>query len=49
MVQHLIVIKPFLRYVRGDIIIDPDEVGEVLATEHSRFVTRIIAPNRSKG
>jgi hypothetical protein len=49
MIHHLVVTKPFLNFVRGDIIVDASKIGEILANEHKKFVTRIIAPNTSKG
>ena len=49
MTQHLVVTKPFLNFVRGDIITDTVKVGQVLATELKRSVTIVTAPNPSKG
>jgi hypothetical protein len=49
MAHHLVVTKKFLDFVRGDVIADAKRVAEILATEYSKFVTKITAPNRSKG
>jgi hypothetical protein len=49
MTHHLVVTKPFFGYMRGDIIADMTTAGGILASEHCRFVTKIIAPNRSEG
>jgi hypothetical protein len=49
MPHHLIVTKKFLTFVRGDIIADAKKVSEILATEYCKFVTKITAPNTSKG
>jgi hypothetical protein len=47
--HHLVVTKPFLGHVRGDIIADATAVAEILATEHRKFVTKFAAPNMPKG
>jgi hypothetical protein len=49
MVHHLVVLKQFLGFVRGDIIADAAKIRELLESEYKRFVTRVIAPNTSKG
>ena len=49
MAHHLVVTKPFLSFVRGDIIADAAKISEILSTEYKKFVTRIAMPNTSKG
>jgi hypothetical protein len=49
MAHHLVVTKKFLDFVRGDVIADAKRITEILATEYGKFVTKITAPNRSKG
>jgi hypothetical protein len=49
MAHNLVVTKKFLTFVRGDIIADANRIGEILSTEYSKFVTKITAPNTSKG
>jgi len=49
MEHHLVVIKPFLKFIRGDIISDATQIGEVMAGEYKRFVTKILVSNTSKG
>ena len=49
MTHHLVVMKPFLNFVRGDIIADATKVGEILSTEYNKFVTKITPPTTSKG
>ena len=49
MIKQLVVTKPFYTFVRGDVIADATKIGEIMATEHSRSVTKVIAPNTSKG
>ena len=41
MTHHLVVLKPFLQYLRGDIITDANAVAGILATEHKKFVNKI--------
>lgn len=47
--HHLVVIKPFLGYVRGDIIDEVNKVTEILTTEYKKFVTTIARSNAVKG
>jgi hypothetical protein len=49
MIHQLVVTKAFLKFVRGDIIADAKKIGEIMATEHKKFVTKIAMPNTSKG
>jgi hypothetical protein len=49
MANHLVVLKPFLNYVRGDMIADASKVREILSTEYKKFVTKIAVSKASKG
>jgi hypothetical protein len=49
MTYHLVVTKPFLNFVRGDIIADAIKIGEVLASEHQKFVMKVASSNSLKG
>ena len=49
MISHLVVTKPFLTFVRGDIIADATKIGEILATEYKKFVNKVAMPHASKG
>ena len=49
MTHHLVVMKPFLHYIRGDIIADATKVGEILSAEYKKFVTKIAPTTASKG
>jgi hypothetical protein len=49
MIRQLVVTKPFHTFVRGDVIADATKISEIMATEHSKSVTKVIAPNISKG
>lgn len=47
MANHLVVLKNFLNYIRGDIITDAETVHGILQSEHRKFVNKIqqfIAP-----
>ncbi len=49
MLHYLVVIKPFLHYVRGDVITDKSRVSDILAGEYKRFATKVAAPNTFEG
>jgi len=49
MIQHLVVLKPFLGFVRGDIISDAEKIHDVLTTEYKKFITKVAQPTVSKG
>jgi len=49
MTHHLVVLKPFLNFVRGDIIAEAAKVGEILSTEYKKFVTKVVPATTSKG
>jgi hypothetical protein len=49
MTHRLVVTKPFLNFVRGDIVVDTEKAAEILAGEHQKFVTKVVAPATSGG
>jgi hypothetical protein len=49
MTHRLVVTKPFLNFVRGDIIVDVAQTIAILASEHQTFVTKVVAPATSEG
>ncbi len=49
MIKQLVVTRSFSTFVRGDVIADSAKIDEIMATEHSKSVTKVIAPNTSKG
>ena len=49
MAERLIVTKPFLKFIRGDVIADTRRISEILSTEHQKFVTKVASPIQSKG
>jgi hypothetical protein len=49
MISHLVVTRPFLGFVQADIISDSGRITEIMAADYKKFVTRVLAPNTSKG
>ncbi len=49
MINHLVVTTPFLNFIRGDVIADATKIADVMSSEYKKFVTKILAPNTSKG
>ncbi len=49
MAHRLVVTKNFMNFVRGDIIVDAAKVAEILAGEHQKFVTKVIAAAAPEG
>jgi hypothetical protein len=49
MQHYLVVTRPFLNFVRGDIISDATKVSDILKTDYQKFVTKVAAPNSSEG
>ena len=46
--MHLVVIRPFEEFARGDIVTDTIRIDKILNSEHARSVVRV-APPPSKG
>jgi len=46
--MHLVVVKSFSGFARGDIITDAVRITEILNSEHARCVVRVATP-ASKG
>jgi hypothetical protein len=49
MTLQLVVTKPFLGFVKGDVIADAAKIAEILASDYKRSVTRVASPATSKG
>jgi hypothetical protein len=49
MAQHLVVLKQFLNFVRGDIITGADKIHDILTSEYRKFITKVAPPNAPKG
>jgi hypothetical protein len=41
--MHLVVVKPFGGFSRGDVITDPARITSILRSEQARFVVRVAA------
>jgi hypothetical protein len=41
---HLVVVRPFAAYSRGDIIADAARISEILNGEHAHAVVRVANP-----
>ena len=46
---HLVVTKPFLGFVRGDVIAEAAQIDEILASDHKKSVQRVASPVSLKG
>jgi hypothetical protein len=49
MTIHLVVTKPFLGFVRGDVIADTAKVSQILASDYKKSVARVGSPVALKG
>jgi hypothetical protein len=49
MTHHLVVTKPFLDFVRGDIVVEANKIRDILSSEHMKFVIKVALPSTSKG
>jgi hypothetical protein len=49
MTLHLVATKPFLGFVRGDIISDTTRILDILASDYRRFVAKVASPVGLKG
>ncbi len=43
MEMHLVVVKPFSGFSRGDVITDVARIASIVASEHNRYVVRVAA------
>ncbi len=43
METSLVVVRPFAGFTRGEVITDPQKCAEILASENSRAVVRVLA------
>lgn len=49
MMVHLIVIRPFLQYGKGDVIVHADQIHSILASDHRAFVVKVGASGQAEG
>jgi hypothetical protein len=43
MEMHLVVVRPFGGFSRGDVVMDPTRIASILNGEHAHFVVRVAA------
>jgi hypothetical protein len=48
MQHHLVVTRPFLNFVRGNIITDATKVADILASDYRMFTIKVAAPTVSE-
>jgi hypothetical protein len=49
MTLHLVVTKPFLGFVRGDVIADAAKINQILACAYKKSVARVSSPAVLRG
>jgi hypothetical protein len=49
MTLHLVVIKPFLGFTRGDIIADVAKIQDIMSSDYKRCVRRVASSDPVKG
>lgn len=40
---HLVVVRPFVGFSRGDVVTDPARIASILSGENAHFVVRVAA------
>ncbi len=46
MEMHLVVVRPFAGFARGDAVTDASRIAEILKSEHARNVVRVVATGK---
>ncbi len=47
--MHLVVVKPFSGFSRGDVVTDQVRVSQILRSEQVAHVVRVVAPSQKEG
>jgi len=47
--MHLVVVKPFVGFARGDVITDEVRIAQILRGEQAAHVVRVVAPSQKEG
>ncbi len=47
--MHLVVVKPFGGFARGDVVTDKGQVADILRGEQASHVVRVAAPSQKEG
>jgi len=45
METHLVVVRPFTGFARGDVIVDASRISDILRGEHAAKVVRVCVPD----
>jgi hypothetical protein len=46
MSMHLVVVKPFAGFTRGDVVTDETRIAQILAGEQAINVVRVVTPSQ---
>jgi hypothetical protein len=46
---HLVVVKPFSGFARGDAVTDEGRIAEILRGEQAAHVVRVVVPSQKEG
>ena len=46
--MHLVVVKPFAGFARGDVVTDDGRIAEILRGEQAAHVVRVVAPSKQE-
>jgi hypothetical protein len=47
--MHLVVVKPFSGFARGDVVTDKAQIAEILRSEQAAHVVRVNTPLQKEG
>lgn len=47
--MHLVVVRPFAGFARGDVIVESARIAEILKSEHAASVVRVVTPAAKEG
>jgi hypothetical protein len=48
MSMHLVVVRPFSGFARGDVITDESRISQILRGEQAAHVVRVVAPSQKE-
>ncbi len=43
--MHLVVVKPFAGFARGDVVADDSRISQILRSEQASHVVRVVSPS----
>jgi hypothetical protein len=47
--MHLVVVKPFSGFARGDVVTDKAQIADILRGEQAAHVVRVAVPSQKEG